>query len=121
MKICNDHNSQINSCTKRKYEVLSASTPRRIKERYILLKKCSPSTAIQQSYDIQPFDMSEAGAVPKSNTFCQNLPKEVAYINKLLLFGLVWFGLVYGISTFVGYLMPNPFYTFNSFISNNSV
>ena len=30
----------------------------------------------------------------------------------------VW---VYGISTFVGYLMPNPFYTISSSISNNSV
>ena len=31
-----------------------------------------------------------------------------------LIVGLVWFGLVwfYGISTIVGYLMPNPFYTF---------
>ncbi len=29
-------------------------------------------------------------------------------------FGLVWFGLVWfnGISTIVGHLMPNPFYTF---------
>ncbi len=32
-------------------------------------------------------------------------------------FGLVWFGLVwfYGISTFVGYLTPNPFYVNNLF------
>ena len=27
-------------------------------------------------------------------------------------FGLVWF---YGISTIVGYLMPNPFYTYKRF------
>ena len=32
-------------------------------------------------------------------------------------FGLVWFGLVwfYGISTFVGYLRPDPFYVNNQF------
>ena len=37
-------------------------------------------------------------------------------------FGLVWFGLVYGISTFVGYLTPNPFLCKKSVsISNNSV
>ena len=30
----------------------------------------------------------------------------------------VW---VYGISTFVGYLMQNPFYAINSSISNNSL
>ena len=29
--------------------------------------------------------------------------------------GLVWFGPFYGISTFVGYLMPNPFYVNNQF------
>ena len=30
----------------------------------------------------------------------------------LIWFGLVWF---YGISTIVGYLMPNPFYTYKQF------
>ena len=35
---------------------------------------------------------------------------------------LVWFGLVYGISTFVDYLTPNPFLCKKSVsISNNSV
>ena len=33
-------------------------------------------------------------------------------------FSLFWF---YGISNFLGYLMPNPFYTYNSSISNNSI
>ena len=31
---------------------------------------------------------------------------------KMVWFGLVWF---YGISTFVGYLTPNPFYVNNQF------
>ena len=37
--------------------------------------------------------------------------EETLYINfwGLVLFGLVWFGGFYGISTFVGYLTPNPF------------
>ena len=34
--------------------------------------------------------------------------------NNLSIFGLVWFGLVwfYDISTIVGYLMPNPVFTY---------
>ena len=32
-----------------------------------------------------------------------------------LIQGLVWFGGFYGISTFLGYLTPNPFYVTNQF------
>ena len=32
-----------------------------------------------------------------------------------------WLFAFYGISTFVGYLMPNPYYKIISSISNNSV
>ena len=34
--------------------------------------------------------------------------------NQIVLFGLVWFGLVWfhGISTIIGYLMPNSVYTY---------
>ena len=40
-----------------------------------------------------------------------------------LYFGLVWFGLVefYGISTIVGYLMPNPIFTFRLNLQNHFV
>ena len=36
---------------------------------------------------------------------------QVGYHNNInpIVFGLVWFGWFYGISTFVGYLTPNPF------------
>ena len=34
---------------------------------------------------------------------------EVSWLIAMSRFGLVWFGGFYGISTFVGYLMPNPF------------
>ena len=39
-------------------------------------------------------------------------------IKFLFFYNLVWFGLVwfYGISTIVGYLMPNPFYTHIKYI-----
>ena len=36
---------------------------------------------------------------------------QTSYLSVWSLFGLVWF---YGISTIIGYLMPNPFYTYIS-------
>ena len=35
--------------------------------------------------------------------------KDLSINEEIVWFGLVWF---YGISTFVGYLMPNPLYTY---------
>ena len=32
---------------------------------------------------------------------------------------MIWFGWFYGISTIVGYLMPNPIYTYKYFISKH--
>ena len=44
------------------------------------------------------------------------------FLFKLKVFSLVWFVWFYGISTIIGYSMPNPFlYTEKSSISNNSV
>ena len=39
-------------------------------------------------------------------------PQEWQDISYKLHTRLVWFGLVYGISILVGYLMPNPVYTY---------
>ena len=39
-------------------------------------------------------------------------PSYISFSFKQFWFGLVWF---YGISTIVGYLMPNPFYTYKQF------
>ena len=41
----------------------------------------------------------------KWNYYHKSVLKEDVYI----WFGLVWFGGFYGISTFIGYLTPNPF------------
>ena len=39
----------------------------------------------------------------------------ISNFNYYFLTGLVWFVGFYGISTFVGYLMPNPFFVNNLF------
>ena len=81
-------------------------------------KQYLPKMEIKLARITNNFPKSKGLSSDIRSSFYADLKHTIYYLERS---GFVWFSLVFGISTIVGYSMLNSFYPLNCSISNNSV